>query len=279
MLDPRITPARADLAATHLRGLVQAERFVDGVVCQVSEPVVNVSTAPVPDAPLQTQALYGERVTVYEEHEGWAFVQLETDAMVGYVPATGLMPLSIEPTHYICVPRSHLYVAATIKIPPVMGLPLGARVTVSGSDGQFYRIGSYFMISTHLAPITQNFPDYVAIAESFIAVPYLWGGKSSLGLDCSGLVQIALQAAGSPTPRDSDMQAEQIGVDIPLGGHLERGDLVFWGGHVGIMRNAHHMLHANGYHMQVVSEPLEEARARILVKTNKDIIRIKRIIR
>ena len=114
----------------------------------------------------------------------------------------------------------------------------------------------------HLAPIGAGFEtDAAGVALRFLGAPYLWGGRESLGLDCSGLVQQALAACGKACPRDTDMQAG-IGVAVAPG-DLARGDLVFWKGHVGMMLDAERMVHANGHHMATVVEPLAEAIARI----------------
>jgi cell wall-associated NlpC family hydrolase len=262
--DRRVTPARPELAARSLEGRVAAARYVDGVVMQVKEGVVDVKREPRPDAALDTQALYGECVTVYDEEEGWAWAQLARDAYVGWIPANALWS-RIEPsTHRICVPRSFAYPRASIKDPPLLGLPLGAEVEVVDQRDAFLvtRDGG-FIYAAHLAPLSDPAEDFVSVAETLIGAPYLWGGRSSLGVDCSGLAQCALLAAGVVAPRDSDMQETALGVAIDPEAPLRRGDLVFWRGHVGIMRDAQTLLHANAFHMQVASENFAGARARI----------------
>ena len=262
-LDPRLTPARPDLAARHLRGLVEAEHYAEGRAMEVVAPLAALRHDPQPDARLDTEALRGERVTVYEEREGWAWGQLETDHYVGYLPTEALAEVGPGQTHKVVALRSFVFPGPDGKLPPVAALPLGARVAVGEAIGGFVRTGDGFLWAGHLAPIDHVEADFVAVAERFLGVPYLWGGKTALGIDCSGLVQLSLAAAGLAAPRDSDVQARDLGVPLPVGERLRRGDLVFWRGHVGIMRDADILLHANGHSMAVTSEPLAEARHRI----------------
>jgi cell wall-associated NlpC family hydrolase len=263
--DRRVTPARPDLAARSFEGRVAAARYVDGRLMQVKEGVADLKREPRPDAALDTQALYGECVTVYDEEEGWAWAQLARDSYVGWIPANVLWSRIYTPTHRICAPRSFAYPRAGIKDPPILGLPLGAEVAiVDARDAFLVTSEGGFIYAAHLAPISDPAEDFVSVAETLIGAPYLWGGKTSLGVDCSGLVQSALLLAGVVAPRDSDMQQEALGVAIDTDGPLRRGDLIFWRGHVGIMRDPHTLLHANAFHMQVASESFAGARARIL---------------
>jgi cell wall-associated NlpC family hydrolase len=277
--DRRFTPARPDLAAAHLRGHVEATIFVEGRDMQIVAPIADVRSGPTPDASLDTQALCGERATVYEEHEGWAWSQLQRDSYVGYLPAHMLGATPREPTHRVAALRTFVYPAPNMKVPPLEALPLGAEVTVE-ADGEYIRVADHgFVYAPHLQPIAQYEADFVAVAERFAGVPYLWGGKTALGLDCSGLVQISLAAAGIAAPRDTDVQGREIGAELPLGEplHLQRGDLVFWKSHVGIMCDAHTLLHANAHHMLVAREPFAEARARILAKSFGPVIAVRRL--
>ena len=263
--DPRLTPARPDLAAAHLRGRVEADRFVEGRLMRFDEPVVDLRKAPDLSLGIETQALYGEGFTVYEDEEGWAWGQCERDGYVGYVAASSLAPAGPAPTHRVAVLRAHVYPARSIKTAPLTALTYDARVAVAAIEGDWARTPRGFVFARHLAPIEPRADEAAGVAEQFLGVPYLWGGRSSQGLDCSGLVQTALRAAGIDAPRDSDMLA-RIGEALPLDAamaHLERGDLVFWKGHVGLMRDAATLIHANAFHMLTVSEPLAEARARI----------------
>lgn len=279
ILDRRLTPARPDLAARHLIGQVEARAFADPVAMRVVAPYAPLRREPRPDAPLDTEALAGESVQVYEQHEGWAWGQLTSDGYVGYLPDDALRPDASAPTHRVSALRSFVYPGASIKLPPLAALSLGAGVTVVGEAGDFLVLADGgHVFAPHLAPLDKVEPDFVTVAERFEHVPYLWGGKTSLGLDCSGLTQLALAAVGIASPRDSDMLeaiGAPVGFDDSLAG-LKRGDLVFWKGHVGIMTDAETLLHATAYTMSVYREPLREARDRIQAKSFGAITSIRR---
>jgi cell wall-associated NlpC family hydrolase len=269
--DPRITPARPDLAAQHLKGKVAAARFVEGTELEVRDAQAPVRREPAPDAPLDTEALHGERVTVYDQNgEGWYWGQLSSDGYVGWMPANALRPPGSPPTHRVAALRTFVFPGRSIKAPPVDALSLGSHVAVRPqqrdlSDGLTDLASGLCIPTRHLAPIESKEPDFVAVAERFVGVPYLWGGKTSLGVDCSGLVQIALTTSGVACPRDSDMQERALGAPLPINdlAGLRRGDLVFWKGHVAIVRDRQSILHANAFHMAVAVEPIGEALRRI----------------
>lgn len=266
--DPRLTPARADLAAKELAGKVKAARYVDGRVYEVIEPQAPLRGEPALDAPLATEALKGERVTIYDTNgEGWAWGQLAADGYVGWLPSNALAPAAAPPTHKVTALRTFVFPGPSIKLPPLEALPFGARLAIARMQEPFAvtRSGAYLPVQ-HLAPIDVNEPDFVAVAERFLGVPYLWGGKTALGLDCSGLVQVALAACGVACPRDSDMQESTLGAPVAAASglaDLHRGDLVFWPGHVAIVRDRGTFLHANAFHMAVAIEPIAEAAGRI----------------
>jgi cell wall-associated NlpC family hydrolase len=265
--DPRLTPARADLAAKELEGKVTAARFVEGRDYEVVEPLTAVRATPTPDAPLMTEALKGERVTIYDMNaEGWAWGQLAADHYVGWLSANALAPAGPPATHKVTALRTFAFPGPSIKLPPLESLPLGARVAIVRVEDRLAvtRSGAY-VPAPHLAPLDFVEPDFVAVAERFLGVPYLWGGKTALGLDCSGLVQVALTATGRICPRDSDMQEAALGAPVLQAGEgfLRRGDLIFWKGHVAIVRDRVTLIHANAFHMAVAIEPLAEAVARI----------------
>ncbi|MGA7385828.1 MAG: NlpC/P60 family protein [Methylocella sp.] len=279
--DPRLTPARPDLAAAYLRGKVAAAGYAEGRAMHVCAGSADLRRAPAPDAPLDTQALFGEEVMLYEDHEGFGWVQLARDGYVGYMSMAALAEGQITATHRVTVNRTFVYPGPDLKLPARKALPLGASVRVRATKGAFAQIGdTAFVFSGHLSPSGERQKEFVAVAERLLHAPYLWGGKTSLGIDCSGLVQISLDAAGLDAPRDSDLQEQALGlpvaVDTDLAG-LRRGDLVFWRGHAGIMRDETTLLHANAHHMLVASEPLRIARNRTLATTSQPIRAIKRL--
>lgn len=279
--DPRLTPARPDLAAAHLADKVPAPRYVAGRAMHLAVGLTDLRHAPSPEARIDSQVLYGENLVLYEAHEGWGWVQLGGDHYVGYLSLAALAEGETKATHKVTANRTFIYPRPDIKAPILAALPLGAAVTLTGPDGYFGRLANGgFVIAVHLMRIDEKADDFVAVAEGLIGAPYLWGGKSCLGLDCSGLVQIALAQAGIEAPRDTDLQQETLGSPLPLdavANDLKRGDLIFWKGHVGIMRNHEILLHANAHHMLVASEPLAQARARIRDKGAGEIIAIKRL--
>jgi cell wall-associated NlpC family hydrolase len=265
-LDPRLHAYRPDVADAALKGRVEAERFVTPRLMQVAEPVVSVHAAPRFDAMQITQALMGETVKLFDEQEGWAFVQLSADGYVGYVNGNALSPDVVTPTHRIAVPSTFIYPAPNLKTQPAVPLTLNARLSVKGENGAFSQLADgRFVFTMHLKPASDFENDFVRVAEMFRHVPYYWGGKSSHGLDCSGLVQIALEACGVSALRDTDMQEATLGHKLMVNDldSLKCGDLVFWKGHVGIMTDAEMLLHANGHHMMVAAEPLKQAVDRI----------------
>jgi cell wall-associated NlpC family hydrolase len=233
-------------------------------VFEVAEPTAPLRQAPSPDAPLDTEALKGERVIVYETEEGWARGKLEADGYEGFLPASALREPGAPATHKVAALRTLVFPGPSIKLPPLEALPLGARLAVARIEPPFAvtPAGGY-VPARHLASLEEKEGDFVAVAERFIGAPYLWGGKTSLGLDCSGLVQVALNACGIPCPRDSHMQEQALGRALAPNAQLRRGDLLFWHRHVAIVRDEASLVHANAFHMAVAFEPIAETIARI----------------
>ena len=280
MDDPRLTPARPDLAAKYLEGRIEAKRFVAGEAFEISDSIAPLRDAPSSDAMLLTQALMGERVTIYDRNgEGFAWGQLNSDGYVGWLPDRALAKPAAAPTHKITALRTFAFPGPSIKLPPADTLVMGAAVTVIRDDGVFaVTRGGWYLPRQHVGPIGRHADDFVAVAEQFAGTPYLWGGKSSLGIDCSGLVQVALNAAGTGCPRDSDMQQDGLGraLDAAESRKLRRGDLMFWNGHVAIARDADTIVHANAHHMATTIENTSEAIARIKA-AGSEITAIKRL--
>jgi cell wall-associated NlpC family hydrolase len=276
-LDPRIHPFRPELAAKYLQGQVEARRFVDGVRHEVLEPIVSIRRAASHEAQMVTEALLGERITIYETtEEGWAWGQLEADGYVGWLSANALGPPGPAPTHKVSALRTLAFPGPDIKLPPVNALPMGTALVIARQDERFaVTAAGWHVPEVHLVPIKAKQHDFVSVAEKFLETPYLWGGKTSLGIDCSGLVQIALQSGGIAAPRDSDMQELALGKLSSLA-ELRRGDLVFWKGHVAIARDGETLLHANAHHMAVAAEPADAAIARIKA-TGSEVTSVKRI--
>jgi hypothetical protein len=259
MADRRVTPARPDLAAAHLKGKVDAPRFVEGRPLEIAKGRTSLRRAPSDSAEQDSELLYGESIAVYEWKDGWAWVQARNDLYVGYVKedAIGDVPAATLRVSALMAP---VFAAADLKTPVRDLLPMNAAVPVMARDGDYVNIGIGFVHQRHLAPEAEK--DFVSIAERFLGVPYVWGGKTVAGLDCSGLIQTALQAVGKAAPRDTDMMEKALGEGIAIGA-VRRGDLIFWKGHMGVMLDDHRLLHANAFHMMVAIEPLADAIPRI----------------
>jgi len=263
-LDPRRHAFRDDLAAASLRDRIKAPRYIEGERRQVAQAVLPLRKEPRFDALLESEALLGEIVTVYDEGEGWAWVQLARDDHVGYMPSDGLSRVIAKPTHKIAALRTYVFPEPDAKSPPLALLSLNAAIASERSEGKFLVVDGAYVYAAHTRTLDEYAADPVDIARGFLGAPYLWGGRTSVGLDCSGLVQLACEAVGLACPRDADMQSEELGHPLDLSKEkLTRGDLVFWDGHVGIMTGADQLLHANAFHMAVVEEPFAEARDRI----------------
>lgn len=278
--DPRLTPARGDLAAKYLEGKVEAARFVTGEEFEIADAIAPLRRASSSDAELMTQALKGERVTIYDRNsEGWAWGQLNSDGYVGWLPDGALRKPKGPPTHKVTALLTFAFPGPSVKLPPAETLAMGTSLTVLREEGTFaVTRDGWYLPRQHLNPIDYRAPDFVAIAERFVGAPYLWGGKSSLGIDCSGLVQVSLTAAGTGCPRDSDMQQDGLGRELnpQEAKKLKRGDLIFWKGHVAIARDADTIVHANAHHMMTAIERTQDVFARSKAAGN-EVTAIKRL--
>ncbi len=239
-----------------------------GTRLQVSANIASMQKTAAPDSVQVSQLLFGETVIQHSTDGPFALVQNEADRYVGWVRQDALSDTVHEPTHRVKAALTHLYPKPSVKTPPTSLLSLGAQVTTSGdTDGRYLQTAQGgWLIDDHLQPVERAESDPASVALRFMSAPYLWGGRDTRGVDCSGLTQLAFAACGVALPRDSDMQAAWTGTAIPdwtVPGALNRNDLVFWDGHVGIMQNSATLLHANGHHMATASEPLEQAVERI----------------
>lgn len=266
--DRRLNAYRPDLAEEALRDTVVAPHYVSGTPARVAVPVASLRRRPDQASGIDTQILFGETVQVLDRSDGWAWVKSDFDFYVGYIEEAALSSEVAAPTHIVAVPRTFAYTGADLKTPAAFALSIGSRLTAIGESetrGTRYLTlgGGQSVVAAHCLPIgTAASDDYVAIATRFLETPYLWGGRSGFGLDCSALVQLSMMMAGRSAPRDSDMQAAGLGAPIARE-DLRRGDLVFWKGHVAIMEDDTTILHANGHTMSVAREGLEAAIERI----------------
>ena len=261
-LDARLNAYREDLADVRLQGKVEAGRFVPGARRQVIQGTLPLRKAATPGTELVSELLFGETVQVFEDKDGVAWVQNDTDGYVGYTDSAGLSDTIHAPTHEVCVLHASLYPEPHVREPVADILPMSAQLTVNEMQGRFAGIaGGGWVPEEHFAETGHAETDFVAVAERFIDVPYVWGGRTSRGLDCSGLVQIALARCGVAAPRDSDMMEANLGEPVSYDGDegvLRRGDLVFWKGHMGIWIAPDRFLHANWTDMRVWPSPFQQ---------------------
>lgn len=273
MMDRRLFAANARVAHVSLSDDPEVTRqrnirFVDGHRASVVAPVVDLLRSPGGARDRQLLAGAGFLILEADSGGGMAFGRCEADGYVGYVARAGLGTFR-APTHRVTSLGAHVYAKPEIRAEPVTALPFRAGVVVrEGSEANsrdWFRelVTGGFMAASQLEPVAVQAADPVVTAERLEGAPYLWGGDSNWGLDCSALVQMSLEAAGIVAPRDSDMQAGAVGTPLDSNAPLGRGDLVFWNGHVGIMADGLCLIHANAFHMAVTIEPLDEVVSRI----------------
>lgn len=273
MTDRRLTPANGRVAARHLQGQITANAFVDGTPAAIGQTVVDLCDAP--RGKRDRQLLLGATVTIYEKQDGWAFVQAKRDGYVGYVTVSALVD-PVPPTHRVATAATHVYASESFKAQDLLYLPFGAEICVTDERHKFFETPFGFVPKKHLRPLSMPFADPATVAQLFFGVPYLWGGNSTLGIDCSGLVQAAFHACGHLCPADSDLQRAGLGRLI-MNESAQRGDLIFWKGHVGMMVDAETMIHANAHHMSVVYEGLAQATLRIKAQGDGDVLARRRV--
>ncbi len=274
MTDRRFLASNGRVALMALKGQVSADRFTEGTHHSVTDVWTDLCAQP--GGARDKHLLFGHAFLALDVTEGWAFGVDLSDGYVGYVLANAL-GAPIEPTHRIKARQSHVYSAADIKSPEQAALTFNALIHVVAEGDDFVQLaGGGFVPRQHVCPRNAREDDFITTAELFLGTPYLWGGNTGAGIDCSGLVQMAMWAAGLTCPRDSDLQAG-LGTPVAIDDPLRRGDIVCWKGHVGLMRDAHSLIHANAHHMAVAIEPFAQARNRIAQKEFGEITTIRRL--
>ena len=270
-MNRRVTPFSGRIALVSLQGQIDAP-FTTGEDACITAPLVNLLSRP--NGPRDRQLLFGDAVTVVDRDQGFAFLRAEKDGYCGWVAEAALGPATI-PTHRIATPATHVYSGPKVQTLEKHALYLNSRVTVTGVEGKWAITPDGYIPASHLVPVATRAEDPVAVAEMLLHTPYLWGGNSAAGIDCSGLAQVALLAAGIPCPGDSDMQ-QTVGQPIAENAPWQRGDLIFWKGHVALLTAPDRIIHANGKTMSVAYESLPDAIARIEAQGEGPVIACRR---
>lgn len=274
-MDPRLTPANQNVACSSLRGQIEHTNFVEGQNYQVNVPFVDLLGAP--GGERTRQLIYGSKVKYFGENDGWAFIQNTYDSYVGYVPGETIN-LDTNKTHIVSAPLSHVFSEPNIKAKNIVTLPLTAKVSGKTVENGFLETELGWIPVRHVKLKTKFATNPVEVAKLFLNSPYLWGGNTSLGIDCSGLVQVSMLLCGLSCPGDSDQQLAELGQNLDVGTTQEKGDILFWKGHVALALNARQVLHANAYHMSTVIEELSEVVFRIKKQEGNEIIARKRLL-
>lgn len=264
--DRRMTPFQNGVTDQSHEGVLRARSYVAGEILSCHDAAAPILAQPEAHAEQLDQLLLGERFKVIERKHDYYWGQALRDGYVGYVPVSAFREGWYLPTHYVSTLRTYMFAAPNLKSSILSALSLNALANVTQYENGFAYVNETGWVFTdHLSAFDSFADDFVSVAEAYINAPYQWGGRESIGLDCSGLLQQALYAAGQGCPRDSDMQAK-MGTELDIGPDLSgltRGDLVFWKGHVAIMVDDTNIIHANAHHMKVAVEPLLDAITRI----------------
>ncbi len=260
--DPRVTPARGDIAADWLDGFLKADKFVKPKKSVITATAANLYKNPDYRTGIETQLLYGETFDILEEKDDWVWGQSQTDGYVGYIKAENISPEKVTPTHQVINIGAWALDEADMKSRPMKQHSFGSLVEVIDYDDKFYLLSDHtYMFAGHLRALDEPDADPVGHAFRFLGVPYLWGGRSCAGIDCSALIQLCHAQCGISMPRDADMQQKSVGKALGTDFNavsLVPGDLIFWQGHVGMMIDARNMIHANTRAMAVSIDELSE---------------------
>ena len=274
-MDPRVTPANETVACSPLKGKIKHSNFVEGKNYQINVPSVDLLGAP--EGKRNRQLIYGSKVKYFSAAKGWAFIQNTYDNYVGYVPENTIAS-ETQKTHIVTAPLAHVFMEPNIKSKNIEILPLAARVSGEVIENGFLETELGWISVSQLKRKTELSKDPVEVSKLLQNAPYLWGGNTTLGIDCSGLIQISLLLCGIDCPGDSDQQMNTLGQNIDIGSPRKKGDIIFWKGHVAWALNERQILHANAYHMATVIEEANEAIERIKKQDNNSVIAHKRLI-
>ena len=274
-MDPRLTPANEIVACSTLKGKINHSNFVEAKNYQVNVSFVDLLGSP--DGKRNRQLIYGSKVKYFSAAKGWAFIQNTYDNYVGYVPESTIAS-ETQKTHIVTAPLAHVFMEPNIKSKNIEILPLAARVSGEMIGNGFLETELGWISVSQLKRKTELSKDPIEVSKLLQNAPYLWGGNTTLGIDCSGLIQISLLLCGIDCPGDSDQQMNTLGQNIDIGSPRKKGDIIFWKGHVAWALNERQILHANAYHMATVIEEANEAIERIKKQDNNSVIAHKRLI-